>query len=130
VWKYCWHCNSIVILGYNSLRKFLKVNIKQDTKQKFEGLEYHKELALDRREWKLAILVSEIFDSFSFIAFLSEYFFLFIRPFRFFCGLVFYCLFFFFRFGFLSPFFFTLVLFLFFGSCDMWFHLCPTPTCL
>jgi hypothetical protein len=46
-----------------------------------------------------------------------EFFFLFLfAPFRFF-GLVFYCLFSFFQFGFLSPFFFTLVLPLFFDSC-------------
>jgi hypothetical protein len=63
-----------------------------------------------------------IFGSFSFIAFLSEFFcfFLFV-PFRFFCGLVFYYLFFFFRFGFLSsfvsPLLFRPCLSMFFGSC-------------
>jgi hypothetical protein len=71
-----------------------------------------KELALNRREWKLAIHVTEslssIFGSFFFITFLSQFFLFLFAPFRFFCDLVFYCIFSFFWFGFLSPFVFSL----------------------
>jgi hypothetical protein len=63
-----------------------------------------------------------IFSSFSFIAFLSEFFFFLFTHFAFF--LVFYFLFFYFGFGSFyrpsfPPFFLTFVLSLFFGSCGL-----------
>jgi hypothetical protein len=78
-----------------------------------------KELALDRREWKLAIHVPEPYLRFlPFIAFCQVFF---PATFRFF-DLAFYCLFSFFYLVFLSPFvfplFFALILYLFFFSCN------------
>jgi hypothetical protein len=87
-----------------------------------------KELALNRREWKLAIHVTEslssIFGSFFFITFLSQFFLFLFAPFRFFCDLVFYCIFSFFGLVFYRPSFSP-----FFHPCFvsifqlMWFYL-------
>jgi hypothetical protein len=76
-----------------------------------------KELALDRREWKLAIHVQNL--DIRFLLFYCLFVKFFFTPFRFF-DLAFYCLFFFFNLVFYRPsffpFFFALVL-SFFCSC-------------
>ena len=87
-----------------------------------------KELALDRREWKLAIHVPEPWSSVPFFLLPSvKVFFSFFSPLFAFFFLAFYCLFSFCRIGFcfyrpsFFLFFFDIVLFLFLWL--MWFHL-------
>jgi hypothetical protein len=88
-----------------------------------------KELALDRREWKLAIHVPESLSSVPSLLLSFVGFFLFIHPIFPFCALVFYCLF---LFVFLSPFVFPLLFHSYFVSVFrlLWVSSLAYPTLL